>query len=130
MNSLYLCGNRITVIKNYAFVGLDKLSKLSLCNNKIAQIEQNAMDGLSNLDFLNLKNNKLCLMAHGCFAKILNLRNLDLSFNLFKKCENFSFEGIRKGVLLNISNNPFEDDSDQNDFFENQANDYGIFLIK
>ena len=130
MNSLYLVGNKITVIKKFAFVGLEKLNKLSLSNNCIDTIEQNGMDGLPNLDSLSLKNNRLSFLGYNCFVKLTNLKNLDISFNLFNACKNFSFEGVNKGVLLNLSNNRIDSEPDELELLEIQANEYHVFLIK
>jgi len=88
------------------------------------------MDGLHSLDLLNLKNNRLSFLGYNCFVKLVNLKNLDISFNLFGSCKNFSFEGVNKGVLLNLSNNRFDSEPYELELLENQANEYNVFLIK
>ncbi len=88
------------------------------------------MDGLANLDSLSLKNNRLTFLGYNCFVKLVNLKNLDVSFNFLEACKNFSFEGVNKGVLLNLSNNLIDSEPYELELLENQANEYKVFLIK
>ena len=123
-----MIGNKIKIIRTHAFTGLEKLNKLALSQNQIECIEENAFDSsLANLDNLNLKHNRIYLMRSNLLEKLTNLRNLDLSSNLIVSINDFSFQGLRQGVLLNISLNKI--DSNHLELFEQKAREHKIFLI-
>ncbi|XP_039626559.1 adhesion G protein-coupled receptor A3 isoform X1 [Polypterus senegalus] len=81
--SLILSNNKISLLKNGSFFGLQFLEKLDLKNNLISTIEPGAFRGLTELKYLDLSNNRIGCFSPEMFADLSHLSRLYLSGNIF-----------------------------------------------
>ena len=103
---LYLEGNPIHTIEDFAFVDLSNVKTISITGAQILTISEFALVGLENLVFLNFSNNKISLLDEMVFSSTLRLTTVDLSYNYLDaigdqflptteiKCLNLSFNRI------------------------------------
>ena len=64
MVNLQLAANNISVVKDQAFHGLNKLQSLFLNNNHIRELDEGVFSGLVSLERLFLNDNKVGLYNH------------------------------------------------------------------
>merc|ERR1719342_206939 len=84
--------NNITVLKDGAFWGLSKVTRLTLYDNKISTIHPDAFDGLTkDLLRLNVGRNSLSEVPSEALRPLKNLNQLDLSFNKIKDIKENTF---------------------------------------
>ncbi|XP_078521542.1 adhesion G protein-coupled receptor A2 [Lissotriton helveticus] len=81
--TLVLSNNKITVLRNASFLGLQALEKLDLKNNLISTLEHGVFLGLAELKRLDLSNNRIGCLAAAIFRGLVSLSRLNLSGNIF-----------------------------------------------
>ncbi|XP_012989729.2 adhesion G protein-coupled receptor A3 isoform X2 [Esox lucius] len=81
--SLILSNNKISLLRNASFFGLNVLEKLDLSNNLISTVEHGAFCGLTALRRLDLSNNRIGCLSPEMFLDLGNLSKLNLSGNIF-----------------------------------------------
>ncbi|XP_017951424.2 adhesion G protein-coupled receptor A1 [Xenopus tropicalis] len=81
--TMVLSHNKISLLKNRSFIGLNSLEKLDLRNNLISTIEPGAFYGLTELRRLDLSNNRIGCLAPEMFLGLFSLQKLNLSGNIF-----------------------------------------------
>ena len=80
-----LAKNKITVIRENAFVILIELEALELSNNKIGVIEPGAFNGLVKLTYLSLWGNRLkAVPDKSILVTLVSLQSLYLGYNPYK----------------------------------------------
>ncbi|XP_041856309.1 adhesion G protein-coupled receptor A2 [Melanotaenia boesemani] len=80
--TLILSHNKIRVLRNGSFIGLNTLDKLDLKHNLISTIMPGAFQGLSELRKLDLSNNRIGCLTTEMFQGLTNLTRLNLSGNI------------------------------------------------
>ncbi|KAM6234968.1 adhesion G protein-coupled receptor A2 [Porphyrio hochstetteri] len=81
--TLLLSNNKITVLENGSFTGLQALEKLDLKNNLISTVQPGAFLGLPELKRLDLSNNRIGCLSASVFQGLPNLLRLNMSGNIF-----------------------------------------------
>ncbi|XP_069474059.1 adhesion G protein-coupled receptor A2 [Ambystoma mexicanum] len=81
--TLILSNNKITVLRDTSFLGLQALEKLDLKNNLISTLEDGVFLGLTELKKLDLSNNRIGCLAASIFHGLISLIRLNLSGNIF-----------------------------------------------
>ncbi|XP_064896947.1 adhesion G protein-coupled receptor A2 [Columba livia] len=81
--TLLLSNNKITVLENGSFFGLQALEKLDLKNNLISTVQPGAFLGLPELKRLDLSNNRIGCLSASVFQGLPNLLRLNVSGNIF-----------------------------------------------
>ena len=82
LRHLYLEGNPIHTIEDFAFADLLNMRSLSLPNAFLLGVSKFALHGLENLVFLNFSNNQISWMDDMVFSTTVLLVSIDLSHNL------------------------------------------------
>ncbi|XP_069609927.1 adhesion G protein-coupled receptor A1 isoform X1 [Ranitomeya imitator] len=101
--ALILSNNKISLVKNRSFLGLNSLEKLDLRNNLISTIELGAFSGLSELRRLDLSNNRIGCLSYEMFIGLSSLHKLNISGNIFSILESNVFQELPslKAVFFN-----------------------------
>lgn len=86
-----LSRNRLTQIKNSAFIGLSVLERLDLRSNEIHTIENGAFADLSKLQYLNLHNNKIKELKDRVFDGLISLKGLNIRYNTLERLGNSAY---------------------------------------
>ena len=84
LRHLYLQGNPIQTIEDFAFSDLNSMRQLSIPDAQIDSISRYALDGLDNLVYLNFSNNLISWMDDMIFSSTPKLEVIDLSHNNLK----------------------------------------------
>ncbi|MBN3280306.1 AGRA2 protein, partial [Polyodon spathula] len=104
--TLILSKNRISVLRNGSFLGLNGLEKLDLKRNLISTILPGALQGLSELRRLDLSKNRIGCLSPDVFQGLNNLTKLDLSGNIFSSLERGVLQALVSLKLVDF-NSPF-----------------------
>ncbi|KAK6468476.1 adhesion G protein-coupled receptor A2-like [Huso huso] len=104
--TLILSKNRISVLRNGSFLGLNGLEKLDLKKNLISTILPGALQGLSELRRLDLSKNRIGCLSPDVFQGLPNLTKLDLSGNIFSSLEQGVLQALVSLKLVDF-NSPF-----------------------
>lgn len=107
LTSLLLSRNRISIIEDNAFDGLNKLEKLALAKNQLTRLNRLMFTGLSKLSFLNLRDNDISIIEDGTF-ELPNLEEIAMSKNKLKRLSDTLFQGTPLLRVINIDNNELE----------------------
>jgi hypothetical protein len=99
LKELILGNNYIKRLEAKAFEPLKQLHLLDLSNNGMEHIDVHAFDGLEYLNFLYLNRNKIATLQPGTFASTAKLRSLELSNN---ELSNFNTELVNKLPYLKL----------------------------
>ncbi|XP_073402612.1 adhesion G protein-coupled receptor A1 isoform X2 [Dendrobates tinctorius] len=101
--ALILSNNKISLVKNRSFLGLNSLEKLDLRNNLISTIEPGAFYGLSELRRLDLSNNRIGCLSYEMFIGLSSLHKLNISGNIFSILESNVFQELPslKAIFFN-----------------------------
>ena len=91
---LNLNDNKISLIENGAFIGLNNLEILSLAGNLISQLPVGVFSPLTQLTELSLNNNDLITIQYNTFPGLTNLEVLDLSANKISQIEDSALTGL------------------------------------
>ncbi|KAK6638540.1 hypothetical protein RUM43_006807 [Polyplax serrata] len=83
LTRLDLSNNQITVLSNYTFSNLTRLSTLIITYNKIQCVEVNAFSGLKSLRIISLHGNDISQLQNGTFADLEGITHLALGANPF-----------------------------------------------
>ncbi|XP_043967173.1 adhesion G protein-coupled receptor A2 [Gambusia affinis] len=100
--TLILSHNKIRVLKNGSFIGLNSLEKLDLKHNLISTIMPGAFQGLSELRKLDLSNNRIGCLTADMFLGLTNLTKLNLSGNIISTLDPGVFEELPSLKLVNF----------------------------
>ncbi|XP_072538490.1 adhesion G protein-coupled receptor A2 isoform X1 [Salminus brasiliensis] len=100
--SLNLSNNRIRVLRNGSFAGLNSLDKLDLRNNLISTIMPGAFQSLTALRKLDLSNNRIGCLTPDMFQGLSNLTKLNISGNIFSSLEPSIFHELPSLKLVNF----------------------------
>ncbi|XP_062575134.1 uncharacterized protein LOC134237068 [Saccostrea cucullata] len=101
--TLTLNSNSITDLSNFHFKGYIQL--LDLSNNKLQVLDENSFTGLQGLQHLNLKNNRLKTITNRSWRTLTSLRHLDLHNNDIREIQSDLFEYNQEMEYLDLSNN-------------------------
>ncbi|XP_037537044.1 adhesion G protein-coupled receptor A2 [Nematolebias whitei] len=101
--TLILSHNKIRVLKNASFLGLNSLEKLDLKHNLISTIMPGAFQGLPELRKLDLSNNRIGCLTADMFQGLTNLTKLNLSGNIISTLEPGVFEELPSLKLVNFN---------------------------
>lgn len=104
--TLILSHNKIRLLKNGSFIGLNSLEKLDLKHNLISTIMPEAFLGLSELRKLDLSNNRIGCLTADMFLGLTNLTRLNLSGNIMSTLDQGVFEELPSLKLVNF-NSPY-----------------------
>ncbi|KAM8924229.1 adhesion G protein-coupled receptor A3-like [Pelodytes ibericus] len=101
--SLILSNNKIPLLQNRSFFGLNSLEKLDLKNNLISTIEPEAFYGLSELRRLDLSSNRIGCLSAEMFTGLSQLYKINLSGNIFSTLPSGLFRELPtlKSVFFN-----------------------------
>uniref|UniRef100_A0A1A9UZ45 LRRCT domain-containing protein n=1 Tax=Glossina austeni TaxID=7395 RepID=A0A1A9UZ45_GLOAU len=103
---LNLNHNKITVLHNNAFDGLDTLEILTLYENKINTIEPEAFRGIEKkLKRLNLGGNELIAVPQKALSILDNLKKLEVQENKVKTIREGDFAGLENLDSLILAHN-------------------------
>ncbi|XP_054905033.1 adhesion G protein-coupled receptor A2 [Poeciliopsis prolifica] len=100
--TLILSHNKIRVLKNGSFFGLNSLEKLDLKHNLISTIMPGAFQGLSELRKLDLSSNRIGCLTADMFLGLTNLTKLNLSGNIISTLDPGVFEELPSLKLVNF----------------------------
>lgn len=99
---LNLRGNFLDTISRGVFATLPKLEELNLGQNRISRIDLGAFDGLVNLRVLVLDDNQLSTVPSQAMAPLTNLAELFLGINSFRTIPSGSFELLKHLTNLDL----------------------------
>ncbi|KAG8443797.1 hypothetical protein GDO86_009107 [Hymenochirus boettgeri] len=102
---LDLSKGRIFSLNPFTFSNLTKLEALSLFENKINIISQNAFYGLDSLQWLNLSYNLLGEIYNHQFDNLINVIDIDLQENHIGPIEGKAFQNLHHLKYLNLRSN-------------------------
>ncbi|KAI9576030.1 hypothetical protein GQX74_013730 [Glossina fuscipes] len=103
---LNLNHNKITILHNNAFDGLDTLEILTLYENKINTIEPEAFRGIEKkLKRLNLGGNELSAVPQKALSILDNLKKLEVQENKVKTIREGDFAGLENLDSLILAHN-------------------------
>ncbi|XP_014252515.1 chaoptin [Cimex lectularius] len=105
---LSLRNNRISIIKDGAFVAQQRMERLDLSGNRITVIEEGAFSGLSTLRQLDLAHNKLIKLNSDVFIGAESVQELDMSENFLLEFPTISLKQFTSLTFLNLSSNLIE----------------------
>ena len=128
LRHLYLEGNPLHTIEDFAFSDLQNTRRLSIPGAKLRILSKYALNGLSNLVYLNFSNNHIACMDDLVFSTTrrlvtIDLHNnyleqigrqflptnevefLDLSFNRILHVDNFGFQRLERLKELRLQGN-------------------------
>ncbi|XP_061674510.1 adhesion G protein-coupled receptor A2 isoform X3 [Syngnathoides biaculeatus] len=101
--SIILSHNKIRVLNNGSFFGLNALEKLDLKHNLISTIMPGAFQGLSELRKLDLSNNRIGCLTPDMFQGLTNLTKLNLSGNIISTLDPGVFQELPSLKLVNFN---------------------------
>ncbi|XP_077600464.1 adhesion G protein-coupled receptor A2-like [Stigmatopora nigra] len=101
--TLILSHNKIQVLNNGSFFGLNALEKLDLKHNLISTIMPGAFQGLSELRKLDLSNNRIGCLTSNMFQGLTNLTKLNLSGNIISTLNAGVFQELPSLKLVNFN---------------------------
>ncbi|XP_061674509.1 adhesion G protein-coupled receptor A2 isoform X2 [Syngnathoides biaculeatus] len=101
--TLILSHNKIRVLNNGSFFGLNALEKLDLKHNLISTIMPGAFQGLSELRKLDLSNNRIGCLTPDMFQGLTNLTKLNLSGNIISTLDPGVFQELPSLKLVNFN---------------------------
>ncbi|XP_068167414.1 LOW QUALITY PROTEIN: adhesion G protein-coupled receptor A2 [Antennarius striatus] len=101
--TLILSHNKIRVLRNGSFFGLNALEKLDLKHNLISTVMPGAFQGLSELRKLDLSNNRIGCLAAEMFQGLTNLTKLNLSGNIISTVDPGVFQELLSLKLVNFN---------------------------
>lgn len=101
--TLILSHNKIRILRNGSFIGLNSLEKLDLKHNLISTILPGAFQGLSELRKLDLSNNRIGCLTADVFQGLTNLTKLNLSGNIISTLEPGVFQELPSLKLVNFN---------------------------
>ncbi|KAM6930340.1 adhesion G protein-coupled receptor A2 isoform 2-T3 [Xenentodon cancila] len=101
--TLILSHNKIRIVRNGSFIGLNALEKLDLKHNLISTIMPGAFQGLSELRKLDLSNNRIGCLSADMFQGLTNLTKLNLSGNIISTLDPGVFEELPSLKLVNFN---------------------------
>ncbi|KAM9858250.1 adhesion G protein-coupled receptor A2 [Aulostomus maculatus] len=101
--TLILSHNKIRVLRNGSFFGLNTLEKLDLKHNLISTIMPGAFQGLSELRKLDLSNNRIGCLSGDMFQGLTNLTKLNLSGNIISTLDPGVFQELPSLKLVNFN---------------------------
>ncbi|XP_061624496.1 adhesion G protein-coupled receptor A2 isoform X1 [Phyllopteryx taeniolatus] len=101
--TLILSHNKIRVLNNGSFFGLNALEKLDLKHNLISTIMPGAFQGLSELRKLDLSNNRIGCLTSDMFQGLTNLTKLNLSGNIISTLDPDVFQELPSLKLVNFN---------------------------
>ena len=80
LKELYLCQNKLEMVRKENFEGLFRLSLLDLSQNQLTTLDENVFDLTPGLETLNLKSNQINIWSQS-FSKLTKCKHLYLSGN-------------------------------------------------
>lgn len=83
LTKLDLSNNQISVLSNFSFVNLTKLSSLIISYNKLQCIQRDALAGLESLRVISLHGNDISVIPEGAFKDLKSITHLALGANPF-----------------------------------------------
>nr|CAD7195455.1 unnamed protein product [Timema douglasi] len=83
LTRLDLSNNQISILSNFTFVNLTKLSTLIISYNKLQCIERDALAGLKSLRIISLHGNDISMIPEGTFVDLHSITHLALGANPF-----------------------------------------------
>lgn len=104
LKSLDLGKNKISVIDNNSFQGLEEMMGLRLTDNQIKSITKDAFAPMKQLHVLNLASNKVKHIDQSAFISNSQLRAIRLDNNLMEDISSV-FTSLPSLVLLNVADN-------------------------
>jgi len=106
MVNLQLAANNISVVKDQAFHGLNKLQSLFLNNNHIRELDEGVFSGLVSLERLFLNDNKISRIMTKTFHPIAKtLKLLYLQNNEIRTIQHHVFNHMNQLQTLDLSTN-------------------------
>ena len=82
LKTLYLCENRLVLLRDFSFENLKKLSRLEICDNGLTTISPKAFYGLQeSLEHVMLQKNSLSTLDHCTFNQFSKLKEINLVEN-------------------------------------------------
>ncbi|XP_063435757.1 von Willebrand factor D and EGF domain-containing protein-like [Mytilus trossulus] len=104
-DSKHLDGNRIEVIKEGTFDGLNTLYSLSIRSNQLTTIENRTFHGMYNLNYLYLDGNSITEIGDESFEGLNALTVLNLNDNQLMDIPSGLFNGLVKLTTLKLNDN-------------------------
>ncbi|XP_063216192.1 protein slit isoform X2 [Bacillus rossius redtenbacheri] len=83
LTRLDLSNNQISVLSNFSFVNLTKLSTLIISYNKLQCVERDSLAGLKSLRIISLHGNDISMIPEGSFDDLHAITHLALGANPF-----------------------------------------------
>ncbi|GFG30556.1 hypothetical protein Cfor_10839, partial [Coptotermes formosanus] len=83
LTRLDLSNNQISILSNFSFVNLTKLSTLIISYNKLQCIQRDALAGLESLRIISLHGNDISMIPEGAFKDLKSITHLALGANPF-----------------------------------------------
>lgn len=105
-----LRSNYLAYLRGGSFASLSQLKRLDLSQNKLTILSNNAFIGLESLELLNVSSNEFVHVPSGSFHPFASLKKLDLSNNLLTelapgKCSSYTILGANQfNSRLDIDN--------------------------
>ncbi|KAJ6647852.1 Protein slit [Pseudolycoriella hygida] len=81
LTRLDLSNNQISILSNYTFANLSKLSTLIISYNKLQCVQRHGLSGLQNLRVLSLHGNQISMIPDGTFADLQSITHIALGSN-------------------------------------------------
>ncbi|XP_037915556.1 protein slit isoform X1 [Hermetia illucens] len=81
LTRLDLSNNQITMLSNYTFANLTRLSTLIISYNRLQCVQRDALRGLKNLRVLSLYGNHISMIPEGSFADLQAITHIALGSN-------------------------------------------------
>ncbi|KAK3086728.1 hypothetical protein FSP39_022554 [Pinctada imbricata] len=111
LQQLYLNGNEISTLGDYAFKGLSKLRKLFLGFSQIRTLYETTFSGLTSLQFLHLERNNIDHLPGQVFMSLVSLHSLMLNKNnlvTIQGDKSSAFNSLGSLTYLNMADNQCE----------------------
>ncbi|KAJ9579590.1 hypothetical protein L9F63_004775, partial [Diploptera punctata] len=83
LTRLDLSNNQISILANFTFANLTKLSTLIISYNKLQCIQRDALAGLTSLRIISLHGNDISMIPDGTFKDLKSITHLALGANPF-----------------------------------------------
>lgn len=105
LEHLVLSYNKIKVINQNTFTGLQNLITLDLSNNRIAELKPGTFAPLPNLKKLFMASNSIARIQDGIYTSLKAIKVLTLSDNNIKEISSHAFQYLRNVTNISLANN-------------------------
>jgi Leucine-rich repeat (LRR) protein len=103
-----LNNNNIDKIKNKTFWDLEKVEELDLSGNKLKMVCEDMWRGLNRLKCLDVSHNQIEEIGTYAFMQVLNLEVLKMNHNRLSEIKTYRFNGLGRLKVLDLHVNVIE----------------------